>query len=66
MTQRVDTSLVGHVAADLMDVVAEQFGEEASVETVAIVIDEAHNVCPAETADPDHRSGHRGRDSNRG
>ena len=42
MADPVDTSLVGHVAADLMDVVAEKFGQDASVETVAIVVEVKH------------------------
>ena len=38
----------------------------AAREPMAIVIDEAHNVCPAEPAGPDHGARDRGRDPHRG
>lgn len=37
MTQEIDTSLVGRVAADPMDRISGQFGDEATVETVAML-----------------------------
>ncbi|MBM3667128.1 MAG: hypothetical protein FJW90_06540 [Actinobacteria bacterium] len=43
MTQEIDTTLVGHVAADLMERISDQFGEEATVETVAMVIEVRHS-----------------------
>jgi hypothetical protein len=43
MTQGIDTSMVGHVAADLMEQVAERFGEDATVETVAVVAEVHHS-----------------------
>jgi hypothetical protein len=42
VTQGIDTSMVGHVAADLMDQVSERFGEDATVETVAVVVEVRH------------------------
>ena len=42
MKAEIDTRMVGHVAADLMEQVAEQFGEEATVETVAMVVAVRH------------------------
>jgi hypothetical protein len=40
--QDIDTSKLGHVAADLMDRVGRQFGPDASVGTVAIVVEVSH------------------------
>lgn len=42
MKAGIDTRMVGHVAADLMEQVAEQFGEEAAVETVSVVVEVRH------------------------
>ena len=42
MREEIDTSLVGHVAAELMERVAQQFGEDAEVETVAVVAEVRH------------------------
>jgi hypothetical protein len=42
MREGIDTSLVGHVAAELMDQVSEQFGDNAAVETVAVVVEVRH------------------------
>lgn len=40
--QGIDTTRVGHLAAELMEGVENQFGPEASVETVAIVVEVRH------------------------
>ncbi len=42
MSGAIDTTLVGQVAAELMEQVSEQFGDEASVHTVAVVVDVHH------------------------
>lgn len=42
MREEIDTSLVGHVAAELMERVAQQFGEDAEIETVAVVAEVRH------------------------
>ena len=42
MTQSIDTTMVGHVAADLMEQVSERFGEDATVDTVAVVVEVRH------------------------
>jgi hypothetical protein len=42
VSRAIDTSAVGHVAADLMEQVADQFGEDAAVETVAVIVEVRH------------------------
>jgi hypothetical protein len=42
MREGIDTRMVGHVAADLMEPVSGRFGEDARVETVAVVVEVRH------------------------
>jgi hypothetical protein len=42
MSEGADTRIVGHVAADLMEVVSGEFGDDATVEAVAIVVEVRH------------------------
>ena len=42
MREEIDTSLVGHVAAELIERVGQQFGEDAELETVAVVAEVRH------------------------
>lgn len=50
MRPGIDTRVVGHVAADLMEQVSEQFGDEATVETVAVVVEVRHPDQPSGAA----------------